>query len=127
MGPRLWLGLVAVEDLLHQLLHREARAAVPVTAGPLDAVNWGTEAEGSQRPRGQGGAAGRGALGRREGEGQAALVDPHAPREPLLSSSLPPSPPCGSQPGHRLEVCFCFLKAQVHQGGARGPGVEKNE
>lgn len=24
VGPRLWLGLVAVEDLLHQLLHGEA-------------------------------------------------------------------------------------------------------
>lgn len=47
VGPRLWLGLVAVEDLLHQLLHGEARAAVPVAAGPLDAVDYGErEAEG---------------------------------------------------------------------------------
>lgn len=52
--PRLRLGLVAVEDLLHQLLHREARAAVPIAAGPLDAVDCGREA----------GRSGAGAVGR---------------------------------------------------------------
>lgn len=39
MSPGRWLGLVAVQDLLHQLLSREAGAAVPVAASPLDAIN----------------------------------------------------------------------------------------
>lgn len=41
VSPWRRLGLVAVEDLLHKLLHREARAAVPVAARPLDAVDCG--------------------------------------------------------------------------------------
>ena len=41
VSPRRRLGLVAVEDLLHKLLHREARAAVPIAARPLDAVDGG--------------------------------------------------------------------------------------
>lgn len=39
VSPGRWLGLVAVQDLLHQLLSREAGAAVPVAASPLDAMN----------------------------------------------------------------------------------------
>lgn len=38
---RLRFALVTVQDLLHQLLHREARAAAAIRAGPLDAVDWG--------------------------------------------------------------------------------------
>lgn len=41
VGPRLGLGLVAVQDLLYQLLHREAGAAVAVATGPFDAVDCG--------------------------------------------------------------------------------------
>ncbi len=39
VSPGRRLGLVAVQYLLHQLLHREARAAVPIAASPLDAMN----------------------------------------------------------------------------------------
>lgn len=39
MSPGRRLGLVAVQYLLHQLLHREARAAVPIAASPLDPMN----------------------------------------------------------------------------------------
>lgn len=38
---RLRFALVTVQDLLHKLLHREARAAAAIRAGPLDAVDWG--------------------------------------------------------------------------------------
>lgn len=37
--PRLGLGLVAVEDLLHELLHWEPWTAVAIAACPLDAMN----------------------------------------------------------------------------------------
>ncbi len=39
VSPGRRLGLVAVQYLLHQLLHREARAAVPIAASPLDPMN----------------------------------------------------------------------------------------
>lgn len=37
--PRLRFGLVTIEDLLHELFHREPRTAVAVAAGPLNAMN----------------------------------------------------------------------------------------
>ena len=55
VSPRRRLGLVAVEDLLHKLLHRAARAAVPIAARPLDAVDCGERG-------GRGGGAVRGHL-----------------------------------------------------------------
>lgn len=47
VGPWLGLGLVAVENLLYQLLHREARAAVPIATGPFDTMDCRERGGGS--------------------------------------------------------------------------------
>lgn len=47
VGPGGRLGLVAFQNLLHQLLHGEVGCAAPVAARPLDPVNCGREEGGS--------------------------------------------------------------------------------
>ncbi len=39
VSPGRWFGLVAVQNLLHELLCWEASAAIPIAASPLDAMN----------------------------------------------------------------------------------------
>lgn len=94
VGPRLRLGLVAVEDLLHQLLHGEARAAVAVAAGPLDAVNWGRQGRGQRPPQSSAPPlpAGRLAPGTQEEAGESPGCPASPPSTPGGSLLFPCSP-----------------------------------
>lgn len=101
VGPGRGLGLVTLQDLLHQLLDGELRHATPVAAGPLDPVNCGQRA--GPRPH-----------------RTASSLQPRPTEEPPLQDPSAPlqedSPAGGESPAR--EASSTGRATEGHQGGS---------